>query len=338
MNDNNFILVPSAQMQKRFASILCTKGFTADRAEKCAAIFTENSVDGIYTHGVGRFSRFVQSIQDGFVHPMLSPTFTNGFGGLEQWNGNLGPGPLNALHATDRVMELAKQHGIGCVALSNTNHWMRGGTYGWKAAKAGFVFIGWTNTIGIMPAWGAIDSKLGNNPLVFALPFKEEAIVLDMAMSQYSYGAMELAVLKNEKLAVKGGYDLSGEQTNDPAAILATKRPLPIGYWKGAGLSLLLDILATILSAGLSTHEISKKKVENGLSQVYIAIDLLQLGNHSLISNAVEDIIADYHQSVSEDDSKIITYPGERVLQNRNINLANGVPVLQKVWDKIMQL
>lgn len=338
MADNNTILISPNQMQQCFEAILCKTGFTNERAKECAAIFTANSVDGIYTHGVNRFPRFVQYVKDGFVKPDAIPTLINKFGGMEQWDGNLGPGTLNAEHATQTVMRLAQQYGIGCVALANTNHWMRGGTYGWQAAKAGFVFIGFTNTTGIMPAWGAIDPKLGNNPLVIALPYKEEAIVLDMAMSQFSYGAMELAVMKNESLRVNGGYDMAGELTNDPAAILESKRPLPVGYWKGAGLSLLLDILAAILSGGLPVHGIAKKAVEDSLSQVFIAIDIAKLGNHSLIAKTIDGIIEDYHQSVAADASKKITYPGERVLQTRKNNLANGIPVLKKVWEDILQL
>ena len=338
MANNNSILIAPLQMQERFATILESLGFTKEKANTCADIFTANSVDGIYTHGVNRFPRFVQYVKDGFVLPDATPTLKNKFGGMEQWDGNLGPGILNAIQATETVMGLARQYGIGCVALANTNHWMRGGTYGWQAAKAGFVFIAFTNTTAIMPTWGAIDPKLGNNPLVIALPYKEEAIVLDMAMSQYSYGAMELAVLKNERLPVNGGYDTNGELTDDPAAILESKRPLPIGYWKGAGLSLLLDILATVLSGGLPVHEIAKKAVEDSLSQVFIAIDISRLGNHSLITKTVEAMIEDYHQSVASDPSKKITYPGERVLQTRKNNLANGIPVLQKVWDVINAL
>jgi 3-dehydro-L-gulonate 2-dehydrogenase len=78
------------------------------------------------------------------------------------------------------------------MALSNTNHWMRGGAYGWQAHLQVMHLYGFTNTIANMPAHGAIDSKLGNNPLVIALPFNDTAIVLDMAMSQYSFGSMEL--------------------------------------------------------------------------------------------------------------------------------------------------
>src|SRR5450432_1648382 len=177
MPDNNFILVSTQQMREQFEAILFKKGFTKERANECAVIFTANSIDGIYTHGVNRFPRFVQYIKDGFVIAGATPSLTHKFGGIEQWNGNSGPGILNALEVTKTVIDLSKQHGIGCVALSNTNHWMRGGTYGWKAAKEGVVFIGWTNTIANMPAWHASDSRLGNNPLVIALPYKEEAIV-----------------------------------------------------------------------------------------------------------------------------------------------------------------
>ena len=305
MPDNKaMILVQAKEMRQCLAAILLKSGFTEEKALQCATVFTNNSVDGISTHGINRFSRFVQYIKDGFVKVEAVPSLQHKFGGIEQWNGNLGPGILNAIHATERVMQLATAHGIGCVAMRNTNHWMRGGTYGWQAAKAGYVFIGFTNTTGNMPAWGAKDARLGNNPLVIALPYKGEAIVLDMAMSQFSFGAMELAEMKNEKLSVNGGFDKDGMLTYDPAEILATRRPLPVGYWKGAGLALLLDLLATILSGGLSTHEISGKEVEHGLSQVFIAIDISKLGDHSAIAAVIENIISDYHQSVLTEGSK----------------------------------
>jgi len=329
------ITLSPEEMKQCFAEILRKEGFTEDRAKECADIFTANSVDGVYTHGVNRFPRFVKYVRDGFVKPDAVPTLEHAFGGMEQWNGNLGPGPLNAVHATESAMRLAAKHGIGCVALSNTNHWMRAGNYGWRAAKAGFVFIGWTNTISNMPAWGAIDARLGNNPLVMAVPYKEEAIVLDMAMSQYSLGHMELVALKNEMLPVNAGFDKNGTLTNDPTAILASRRLLPTGYWKGTGLALLLDILSTILAGGQSTFEISKEKAEHGLSQVFIAIDITKLNNQSFIATAVENIISDYHQSLPIDGSKKTTYPGERVLKTRQKNLSEGIPVQKKVWDII---
>ena len=331
-------MVLAADMQLCFENILLNKGFKKDKALTLASAFTQNSVDGVYTHGVNRFPRFIEYTQKGYVQKDAMPSLKSRFGGIEQWDGNLGPGISNAIVATDQCMKLAAENGIGCVALSNTNHWMRGGTYGWQAAKAGYVFIGWTNTIANMPAWGATDARLGNNPLVIAMPYNKDAIVLDMAMSQYSFGAMELSVMKKEKLSMYGGFDSDGNITDDQAVILASKRPLPVGYWKGAGLSLLLDILATILSGGLSTHEISKREVEYGLSQLFVAIDIKRLPQHSAIPKIIDNVIADYKQSVPQDAITSITYPGERVLQTRQRNLEKGIPVMQQVWSEILKL
>ncbi len=336
--ENTGIIISKEEMQERLTTILLKEGFTEAKAIRCAEIFTMNSIDGVYTHGINRFPRFVKYVKDGFVKKDAEPTLQHVFGSIEQWNGNLGPGPLNAEHATNSAMRLAREHGMGCIALANTNHWMRAGAYAWQAAKAGFIFIGWTNTIANMPAWGAVDARVGNNPLVMALPHEEEAIVLDMAMSQYSLGHMELSAMRNEMLPVNGGFNKEGVLTNDPSAILATRRLLPTGYWKGSGLALLLDILAAVLSGGLSTAEISKEKIEYGLSQVFIAIDISKLNNYSSIAGMVEKIIDDYHDSVPIDGSKKITYPGERVLQTREKNLASGIPVQQNVWNIIMGL
>lgn len=335
---DNITIIPAQQMQEYFTAILRKQGFTQEKALRCAEIFTMNSVDGVYTHGVNRFPRFVKYVRDGFVKTDAEPSLVQSMGSIEKWNGNLGPGPLNAEHATDSAMRLASEHGIGCVAMANTNHWMRAGTYAWKAAKKGFAFIAWTNTIANMPAWGAVNAKLGNNPLVMALPYGEEAIVLDMALSQYSLGHMELAAMRNEKLSVNGGFDTDGNLTDDPSAIVASRRLLPAGYWKGSGMALLLDLLATVLSGGSSTAEISNENVEVGLSQVFIAIDLTKLGHHSSIAGMIENIITDYQQSIPAIGSQKVLYPGERVLHTREKNTTQGIPVQQHVWEIISQL
>lgn len=325
-------------MESEFYRILIAHGFPSDKARICAQVFMNNSLEGIYTHGVNRFPRFIEYKEKGFVKPDKIAVCKHQAGAIEQWDGQSGPGIVNALLCTEHATTIASQNGIGCVALANTNHWMRGGTYGWKAAKAGFVFIGWTNTIANMPAWGAVDNKLGNNPLVIAIPYQEDAIVLDMAMSQYSYGALEFSKLKGEELPVPGGFDSDGKLSYSPEKIIESKRTLPIGYWKGAGLSLLLDILSAVLSGGLSTAKISEQPAEYNLSQVFIAMDLSRLNNNKSITQAIQQIIDDYHESVPEKNSRNVRYPGERVLQTREENTRNGIPVLKNVWEEIMAL
>lgn len=326
------------EMKFVFKRVLLKYNVEGPKAEKCAEIFATNSLEGIYSHGIYRFPRFMGHIQKGLIKVDAEPHLIHSAGALEQWNGNLGPGPLNAEICTGRAIKLATKNTIGCVALSNTNHWMRAGLYGWQAAKKGFALIAWTNTIANMPAWGATDSKLGNNPMVFAVPFRESAIVLDFAMTQFSYGKMEALYAEGKKLPFAGGFNPKGELSCQPGEILETGRALPIGYWKGAGLALLLDILATILSAGQPTHEISKHNDEFGVSQVFIAIDLKNLKNYPAIKRTVAGIIEDFKNSVPEKDEDKIRYPGERIEKIRKENLKNGIPVSRKVWEEILEL
>jgi 3-dehydro-L-gulonate 2-dehydrogenase len=332
----SIIQISAVQMKSEFVRILKKLCFTDERAEKCADIFTLNSMEGVSSHGVNRFSRFVRNINDGIIIPSAVPTIIHSSGSMEQWNGNLGPGPLNAIFATERAIALASSNGLGLVALANTNHWMRAGTYGRIAAKKGFVFISWTNTCPNMPAWGAIDPRLGNNPFVLAVPFKNEAIVLDSAMSQFSYGKMESYYRQGKKLPYPGGYNEKGELTDDTGEILKTWRVLPAGYWKGASLSLMLDILATILSGGQSVHNIKSCTSECGVSQVFIAIDLKKMSNFPAIETTIDSIIADLHNSVPENDRTHVRYPGENVKEIREKSLAEGIPVDKKTWEEIL--
>jgi 3-dehydro-L-gulonate 2-dehydrogenase len=336
--EENIVFISPEQMKSDFTRILEKFGFSISRADQCAEIFTLNSLEGVYSHGVNRFPRFVEYLRKGYIIPNAEPSPVSSAGALEQWNGNLGPGPLNALFSAERAMQIAMNSGIGLVALGNTNHWMRGGTYGWMAARKGFVFIGWTNTEANMPVWGAKDFRLGNNPLVFAVPYNGEAVVLDFAMSQFSYGKLEIYQLGGKQLPYNGGYNKKGEMSTDPGEILLTRRALPIGYWKGSGLSLLLDILAAILSGGLSTHEISQKESEYSLSQVFIAICIDKLNNPGSVEKTIHNIIRNVKESDPADSATEIRYPGENIIKIREKNIKMGIPVNKEVWQKILTL
>src|SRR5262245_48862926 len=104
--ENATVRISVGDMEKTFTAILLKNGFNENTAKQCAAIFTHNTVDGVYTHGVYRFPRFIEYIGKGVVRPDTVPTLVHRAGALEQWDGNLGPGPLNAIHATNTAMKI----------------------------------------------------------------------------------------------------------------------------------------------------------------------------------------------------------------------------------------
>jgi 3-dehydro-L-gulonate 2-dehydrogenase len=335
-NQTGEIRIAYPELVKTLSTILRKFRFSDERAQLAAELFANASRDGVSSHGVNRFPRFIRMIRNGLVEPEAVPNLVSQSGGLERWDGNFGPGMLNAHHSMGRAIELSRKHGIACIALANTNHWMRGGNYGWQAADAGVIGICWTNTMPNLPPWGASDPRLGNNPLIIALPRKQGHVVLDIAMSQFSYGAIESYRRKGAMLPVPGGFNVRGELTRDPAEIEASYRPLPIGYWKGSGLALILDLVAVMLSAGQATHQLAHEpEREAGLSQVFIAIDPAKLGGPAMVEKALESAIADLHQAKTI-DGETVRYPGEQVLKTRERNLREGVPVNEEVWQEII--
>lgn len=324
--------IPLEEVVKTLTVILQGLGLAPERAAMCARLFAETTCDGVYTHGINRFARFVAMVRNGAIDVNAEPVAANRIGALERWDGRRGPGNLNAHAAMDRAMTLSRAHGTGCVALGNTNHWMRGGTYGWQAAEAGLIGICWTNTMPNLPPWGGAAPCIGNNPLVIGVPRAKGPVVLDMAMSQFSYGALESYRKRGELLPMDGGFDIEGNLTRDPGAIEESQRPLAVGYWKGSGLAVVLDAVAALLSLGKATHQIPADPLrETGLSQVFVAINLVNTDGEEV----VDGIVRSLHSCTPEGT---VRYPGERTLKIRAENQRLGLPVEEEVWAEIIGL
>ncbi|HWX54374.1 MAG TPA: 3-dehydro-L-gulonate 2-dehydrogenase [Verrucomicrobiae bacterium] len=330
------IRVPYQEVCDVLWRALSRLGFTPERAALCAQLFADASRDGVYSHGLDRFPRFVRGIRKGLVDIHAGPELVSSHGSLERWDGRSGPGNLNAHHCMARAIALSRQYGTACVALGNTNHWMRGGTYGWQAVDAGVIAICWTNTMPNLPPWGASDPRVGNNPLVVAVPRPKGHVVLDIAMSQFSYGALASYRARGELLPLDGGFDSQGQLTRDPGAIEASARPLPIGYWKGSGLALLLDLMAGLLSGGQFTHQVpADPEEESGLSQVFTAFDLSALTGTEAAAKLADQVIQHLQR---EGAGEKVRYPGEHVLETRKENMARGIPVQPSIWKEIQEI
>ena len=333
------IRIPIEKVNRQLFEVLSSLGFSEERARMSARLFAETTCDGVYSHGVNRFARLVAMVRNGSVDPSAEPRVVASFGAIQRWNGQRGPGNLNANAAMARAIALSRQHGIGCVALANTNHWMRGGTYGWQAADAGVIGICWTNTMPNVPPWGGVDPAIGNNPLVIAVPRARGHVVLDMAMSQFSYGALESYRRRGELLPVEGGFDAEGKLTRDPGAVEQSQRLLPVGYWKGSGLAIMLDLVAAMTSLGNATHQIANDSLrETGLSQMFVAIDPRTLGDASKLDQIAEDVIASLHRSLPAEEGRRVRYPGENTLRLREENRRLGLPIDEAIWNEILAM
>ena len=332
--------VPYQTVLETIRQALLHAGLTDEQAERVAAIHAESSLEGVESHGLNRIPRFVEYLQKGWVDPTATLERVGGRGAVENYDGHLGIGVLNATACMERAVELAREHGIGCVALRNTTHWMRGGSYAWQAARAGFIGICWTNTESCMPMWGSKVPGVGNNPFCIAIPREKGPIVLDMAMSQYSYGKLGVTRLAGKQLPFPGGFDAEGNLTSDPGAIEQSGRILPTGYWKGSGMAIALDLAASAMANGKTGADLDRegKGSCTGACQIFIAYDPYLFGDHDQIQAKFDDRVAAADATEPSRPGRHVTCPGERTEATRERNLAEGVVVDEQVWEQVQRL
>lgn len=330
--------VPQADLEAQFTRVLVKVGVPAGKAAVVARLLAENQRDGIHSHGLNRFRSLVDTITRGLVVPTAEPRQVGGGGALEQWDGGSGLGPWNARVAMARAVELSRTHGLGCVALRRTSHWMRAGAYALQATESGCIGLCWTNTMPLMPPWGSAEPRLGNNPLAIAIPPAERPLLLDMAMSQYANGKLEIHRRAGKLLPEIGGFDRSGRLTRDPGEILASRRPLPIGLWKGSSLALMLDLLAALLSGGNTTEAIGRQGAEKDVSQVFVAFDLAGLGDRAALARVVAAVVEDLKSAAPLEGGDSPRYPGEAMLRARRESETLGVAVDPQQWDDLRRM
>lgn len=330
--------IPYDEIVAEFVRVLEKYGIEGDEAVLSAKLFADASADGVHTHGLQRFPKFIASIKSGAVDVSKRAVPVERIGLIERWDGQRGPGNLNAWKCMERAIELAKENGVGIVALRNTNHWMRPGNYGIQAVNNDCIGILWTNTVPNMPAWGGKEAKLGNNPAVFAVPYKDTPVLVDVAMSMFSYGKLEKYKREGVECPVDGGIDKNGNITRDPAAILETHQVLPIGYWKGSGLSLVLDLIASCLAGGTFTRGIGELPYETELSQLFIAFSLSNLPDRARLEDEIGKTLADLDASTPVKEGNSVHYPGEGMKKTREESMRIGVFADDTLWAKVKEL
>ena len=331
-------LVTFDQLQNEIARVLLKSGVREEKARLISNIYAENSLVGVYSHGANIFVNTCKRILEGTVDANAEPEKIGGLGGFERWDGNKGLGPYNAYMSAMRAAELAKEHGIGCVSLRNTNHWGRAGKYSSLIADNGMIGICATNGTSCMATWGGTTSRIGNNPMTIAVPREGGNVAVDTAFSQFSFGQLNNHKTAGKLLPVLGGYDANGEMTNDPNPVIETRKLLPVGYWKGAALATLIDLVVSCAAIGNTTKQLDEIGSELYMSQIFIAIHFSAVGGSEEAKQIVEDTLAYVKDTELAPGFESVRFPGQSLIDTRKKNLQDGIPLNDDVWEKLLAL
>ena len=231
--------------QRLAADALSGAGLADADADAMAGVLVETSLLGVDTHGLRLLPLYVAELSIGRSTARPAFRWHERSPAMHVLDAGDGPGILAALAATDRVVELARQAGIGLVLVKESNHFGAAGVYGRRMARRGMVGVVMTTAAARVAPFGGRDPLLGTNPVcVAARGAGDDLFCLDMATSQISYSAVKHQMRVGEPLAEGWAVDDEGRPCHDPRRFRALS---PLGGYKGQGLGMAVEILCGVL-------------------------------------------------------------------------------------------
>jgi ureidoglycolate dehydrogenase (NAD+) len=225
-----------------------------------AATVTEHLIwadtGGRPNYGVWRLPILTRRLDAGSFETALEPSVERRSAALAIVDGHNAIGHVVASVATDTAMELARDSGVSSVGVRASNFMGALGYYVDRIAREGMVGLVMSNSHPRVAAHGGVTPVLGTNPLAFGAPLPDgRTLIADMATSTTAGGLItrsaELGIPLPEGVAI----DRHGQPTVD-AADVAAGAMLPLGGAKGFALSLMVEILAGVLTGAGISHDV----------------------------------------------------------------------------------
>jgi LDH2 family malate/lactate/ureidoglycolate dehydrogenase len=236
------------------------------------------------------------------------------------------------------AVEKARTFGIGICLAARTSHWGRAHAYAYRAAREDMIGLCTTNSMPSMFLPGSIRSVLGNNPLAIASPrgFGRDPIVLDMALTQAAVGKIATYLREGKDVPLGWGLDESGQPTRNAAAILASRKFLPMGGYKGYGLCLMMEILTAVLAGGLLGFEILRadsSSLDPDSSKLFVAVNIEAFGDKDSFFRKSDLLLQNLCDAA--DSGEDVLFPGERGWRTRDRYLLEGIPIHPEIVNQL---
>ncbi len=334
------IRVPADRLAAFISRALIAAGLPPQDAEIVAGLMAQADLRGSDTHGVIRLPLYLRRIRAGGINPNPDIRVLSDRLSAALIDGDNGMGHLVMRHAAHLAIDKAKATGIGWVGARMSNHAGPAALYAMLPPQHEmiglYVAVGSNNHL---PPWGGSETLLGTNPLAVAVPALEEpAIVLDMAPTVAAYGKVRLKAQRGEQMPVGWMIDPDGKPLTDP------KRAdegylLPIGDYKGYGLSLIIGLLAGALNRAAIGREVVNfvKEVgaptNTGHAVAAIAIDTFMPAAD--FKRTVDRLIRDIRNSKPLPGVERIFLPGEQSHTKFVDRRVHGIPIAKALSESL---
>ena len=335
--------IPLAAVTGLITDAMAKCGLPPEDAAKVAELMLEADLVGADAHGVFRLPQYIDRLKRGSTNPRPNIKVERSAPATALIDGDNGMGHLVVSRAAETAVELARECGVAWVGMHRSNHAGAAGVYAALPLKADMIGLyAAVANANHMPVAGGAELLLGTNPLAIAIPAGEEPpLVLDIATSVVSYGTIKNHRLQNIPLQPNWMVDpKTGEAVIDPqksgGALL-----LPMGGYKGAGLALMLGLMAGTLNGALFGRDCVDFNAEPGkvtnTGQFVLALDPARFQPLDKFKAEVDRHMRDLRASKPL-PGETVRLPGEQRAQRRADRLAKGLPMAPELLDQLDKL
>ncbi|MDS9466101.1 Ldh family oxidoreductase [Paracoccus sp. MBLB3053] len=240
----------SLQELDRFSrSAFLAIGADKDTADAASRAMLHGTRFGVDSHGVRLLPHYIRALEGGRLNKCPEIRKVGGFGAVEVLDADNAQGALGAYRGMDRAIDLARQYGIGAVAIRNNSHFGPAGAYALAAAETGFIGLSFCNSDSFVRLHDGAMRFHGTNPISVAVPMgPENPWFLDMATSAIPYNRVQLYQSLGVQLPQAVASDSAGVDTTDPSAV-DMLAPLGAEFgFKGAALAGVAEIFSAVLT------------------------------------------------------------------------------------------
>ncbi|WP_417627946.1 Ldh family oxidoreductase [Pararhodobacter aggregans] len=311
---------------RRFAhDLLCAGGFTNADATQTAELLVWANLRGVDSHGVLRIPRYLEMIETGVMLSGGSIETVSARGAVCLLDGGKCPGAVGMNAAVARAADLARAQGLGWCAVRRISHAGAVGYFTSALARQGLVGLAMTASKPLMNYHGAVGEALSTNPLSIAVPVPgAEPVVLDMSTAAVALGKI-MAARENGRAIPRGwGVDAEGRETTDPATVTSL---LPMAGAKGSGLSLMIELLTSVLAGNPVIGPVLEGTKKGGFNGMVLAIDPAAFGAPEVFLASVRLLVDQIHALPPAPGTDAVLLPGERGAQTAAQRGAEGIPL-----------
>jgi LDH2 family malate/lactate/ureidoglycolate dehydrogenase len=309
-------------------AVYASAGMPAADARTVADTLVQADLWGHQSHGVMRLSWYLARLTAGVCTPVAAPRFVVDAGAVGVIDGGDAMGQVLTQHAMRDAVRRAKAHGIGAVALRNSNHFGTALYFTREAAREGCVAFLSTNASPAMAPWGGAKKLVGTNPWSWAAPAGRHApMILDIANTGVARGKIYLAKQKGLPIPEGWAIDAEGVPTTDAAAAI-DGIILPMAGHKGYAIAVMMDMLSGVLTGSAFGSEVFgpyQTDHKSGAGQLMIALDIAAFQPLVEFNARMEKMIAELKAAPLAQGHDEIFYPGEIEARNEAKNRRDGL-------------